>query len=364
VCAQNNVNGDLKGFWQKGDAANWTAPIRENSSAGVVYRDYPLAVDKIKADTQAAVAPVTEPQNSQSGAQNAPAQPLSREQIIAKHGAPDLPRAIRAAKDSPPEMQGLFEAINSGDKELAWQYSLALARRNTQIQKTVAKATDYQVLAMEALGMRAGPGGGAGADALNPNRAELQAFIDRTKAEQAKAQGAVEASQAGIAEAAGLVDAWADSPVPAGANSTRGVASAQAGTASDTARQPASTSPVPVDPAGKVKVLFFLDERDAAVKSFADRLRPLKQRFKDDSNVSMVGLTKRSYDIPTLKNLSATANFPFALLNGEALAQELQIHTYPLVVFVATTSKQTYRVEGTPSVEQIEQVIRLMKGSR
>jgi predicted DsbA family dithiol-disulfide isomerase len=78
----------------------------------------------------------------------------------------------------------------------------------------------------------------------------------------------------------------------------------------------------------------------------------------------MVGLTKRSYDIPTLKNLSATANFPFALLNGEALAQELRIHTYPVVVFVATTSKQTYRIEGTPSVEQIEQVVRLMKGSR
>jgi hypothetical protein len=362
VCAQNNVNGDLKGFWQKGDAANWTAPIRENSSAGVVYRDYPLAVDKIKADTQAAVAPATEPQNSQNAPQNAPAQPLSREQIIAKHGAPDIPRPIRAAKDSPPEMQGLFEAINSGDRELAWQYSLALARRNTEIQKTVAKATDYQVLAMEALGMRAGPDGGAGADALNPNRAELQAFIDRTKAEQSKAQGAIEATQAGIAEAAG-VDAWSDSPVPAGAPANaRSVASAAA--QSEAARQPSSNSPVPVDPAGKVKVLFFFDERDAAVKSFAESLRPLRQRFKDDSNVSMVGLTKRSYDIPTLKNLSATANFPFALLNGEALAQELRIHTYPVVVFVATTSKQTYRIEGTPSVEQIEQVVRLMKGSR
>jgi hypothetical protein len=256
-------------------------------------------------------------------------------------------------------MQGLFEAINSGDKELAWQYSLALARRNTEIQKTVAKATDYQVLAMEALGMRASPDGASGADALNPNRAELEAFINRTKAEQAKAQGAIDPTQAGMAEAAG-VDAWADSPMPAGASGARGAVAAQG----QAARQVPSASSIPVDPGGKVKVLFFFDERDEAVKAFAESLRPLKQRFKDDSNVSMVGLTKRSYDIPTLKNLGAGTNFPFALLNGEALAQELRIHTYPVVVFVATTSKQTYRVEGTPSAEQIEQVITLMKGSR
>jgi hypothetical protein len=346
--AAQSTNGDLKGFWQRGDAANWTAPVRENSSDGVVYRDYPLAVDKVKADTQAAVAVSSAPpaENTTQSQQTESNQPMSREQILAKFGAPDMPRPIRAAKDAPPEMQGLFAAINSGDKELAWQYSMALARRNTEIQKTVAKATDYQVIAAETLGLVPSTESKNPSESLNPNRVELQQYIERTKAELAKQQPSADI-EAALAKTQGIegVDAWAESD----------------GTA--TAKSSSPAAQVPVDPEGKVKVLLFFDEKSTDAKSFSEAMRPLRERFQGDASVSIVGLTKRTYGIPGLKALGAGTNFPFPLINGEALAQELRIHTYPSVVFVAVTSKQTYRLGGDPSAADIERVVMLMKGS-
>jgi hypothetical protein len=343
-----NANGELKGFWQKGDAAKWIEPVRENSSGAVVYRDYPLAVDKVKADTQAAAAPAA-PQidNSSEQPQTNPDQPMTREQIISKFGAPELPRAIRASKDAPPEMQGLFAALHSGDKELAWQYSLALARRNTEIQKTVIKATDYQVLAAEALGYAPPSDSAQATENVNPNRLELQDLMERTRAEAAKqrAPSAIDASLAGAA-ATDTVDAWA-----------------QGDTSGARSNAPA-TAQVPVDPEGRVKVLLFFDEKDPEAKSFSDAMRSLKARFQSDPAVSIVGLTKRTYGLPGLKALGAGTNFPFPLVNGEALAQELRIHNYPSVVLVAPTSKQMHRLDGASSVEEIERNITLMKGSR
>lgn len=343
-----NANGELKGFWQKGDAAKWIEPIRENSSGAVVYRDYPLAVDKVKADTQAAAAPAA-PQidNSSEQPQTNPDQPMTREQIISKFGAPDLPRAIRASKDAPPEMQGLFAAIHSGDKELAWQYSLALARRNTEIQKTVSKATDYQILAAEALGIAQSTESGNKNESINPNRLEMQEYIERTRAEAAKQQAPADIEKSLAAGGAiDSVDAWAQRE------------------GGGTAKADPVASQVPVDPEGRVKVLLFFDEKAPDAKSFSDAMRSLKARFQGDPAISIVGLTKRTYGLPGLKALGAGTNFPFPLVNGEALAQQLRIHTYPAVVFVAATSKQTYRLPGEPTASEIEKVVTLMKGSR
>jgi hypothetical protein len=347
VHAQSS-NSELKGFWQKGDAAKWIEPARENSSGAVVYRDYPLAVDKVKADTQAAAAPaVPQVDNSSDQPQPNPDQPMSREQIISKYGAPEIPRAIRATKDAPPEMQGLFAALHSGDKELAWQYSLALARRNTEIQKAVLKATDYQVLAAEALGYTPPSEQGQATDDMNPNRLELQELMERTRAEAAKQRvpSTLDSSLA-VGAATESVDAWAQGD-PAGGRGG-----------------PQSADRVPVDPEGRVKVLLFFDEKAPEAKSFSDAMRPLKARFQNDPAVSIVGLTKRTYGLPGLKALGAGANFPFPLVNGEALAQELRIHNYPSVVLVAPTSKQTYRLSGTSSIEEIERNVNLMKGSK
>ncbi|MEI6518384.1 MAG: hypothetical protein WCN89_06795, partial [bacterium] len=188
----------LTGFWRKGDATNWGSNVKENSSSAIKYRDYPIGVDKAKQDLKSATQQAAEPQNPQNSAakqdfsqtaaaaQAQPETPLTREQIVAKYGSPDQSTPIRAQKDSPTEMQGLFAALNSGDKELAWQYSLALARRNTEMQSMVSKATDYQMLAFESLGMREQPDIDAERDQINPNRLELQQLMAKTREAELK----------------------------------------------------------------------------------------------------------------------------------------------------------------------------------
>jgi hypothetical protein len=340
---------EQKGFWQKGAATDWKTPVHGNSSNEIVYRDYPLTTDEVKLriqkEAEEAVKSAqnaidaTKAENAETP-ENASKTPLTREQIIAKYGSPSEPLPIRAQKDSAPEMKALFEALQSGDKELAWQYSVALAERKNRIDSVVSKAADYQLLAMEATGQRPSMELNPEADEMGATRLELRDFMEKTKMErmQQKFQADQQLIAAGISPDG---DKW----------STSGTAA------------PQKLAPqIPVDPAGKVKVLIFFDERDINVKNFAKSLKPLQEKFKADPNVSFFGLTMRSYATPGLKRVGEITSFPFPLVNGEALGPELRIQRYPTVVFLAVTSKQTYHLEGAQGPDEIERIVNVVKG--
>lgn len=346
VSAQTK-NDQLKGFWEKGDATDFKTPVHENSSNAVVYRDYPATVDEVKLRIQREAEEAVQSaqiavDNNAAQPGNAQKTPLTREQIIAKYGAPSEASPIRAQKDSPPEMHALFEALNSGDKELAWQYSVALAERRNRIKSVVSKATDYQLLALEATGQRetdANPATGE----FGATRYELRDLIDKTKLERSQRQVDIE-SQLKNAGSNSEADSWS--------------------TTSAASRNVALQSPIPVDPAGKVKLLIFFEERSSTVKDFAKALKPLQEKFKGNPNVSIIGLTMRTYTVPGLKTVGANTSFPFPLVNGEALAPELRIQRYPTFVFLAVTSKQTYHLEGERKVEEIEKVLNVVRGQK
>ena len=350
--SQTNTE-DLKGFWRKGDANDFRAGVNPNSSKSIVYSDYPVAVDRVKEREQVKPnAPAKQGSKEKPGdfaqkpqapkeqeAPAAPTTPLSRDQILAKYGAPDQPPVIRAQKDSPPAMQGLFEALNSGDKELAWDYAVALARRQTAMSETVSKATDYQMLAMEALGMRPPGEPVSDAEETDPVRLELKEYMNKTR--QAELQKRVNIDAALAAEQA-----------------------YQEGRELQPAAMNRQGSAIPVDPAGKVKLLVFFDEKSPKAKELVASITPLKERFKTDTNFSVLGLTQRTYQMPGLKMRSAELSFPFPLVNGEALAIDLRIQRYPTFVFLAVTTKETYRMEGAPSIAEIEKTVRAMRGDR
>jgi hypothetical protein len=340
---------EQKGFWQKGAATDWKTPVQSNSSHEIVYRDYPLTTDEVKLriqkEAEEAVKSAqkaidaTKAENAETP-ENASKTPLTREQIIAKYGSPSEPLPIRAKKDSEPEMKALFEALQSGDKELAWQYSVALAERNNRIKSVVSKATEYQLLALEATGQRPSMDVKPEAGEMGSTRLELRDLIDKTKTERMRQNVNVD-QQLMAAGAAAEGDNW---------STARGAA-------------PQKLAPqIPVDPAGKVKVLIFFDERDLNVRKFAKSLKPLQEKFKADPNVSFFGLTMRSYAVPGLKRVGEITSFPFPLVNGEALAPELRIQRYPTVVFLAVTSKETYYLEGAQKADEIERVVNVVKG--
>lgn len=369
-CMAQAGHDELKGFWQKGDARNWDREVNPNSSIAVSYHNYPSVVDQVKEQAaerqkllaqqkqqksgenpanQANPAEAREFTKDASSAQEPPppaSTPLSRDEILAKFGAPDAPQLIRAQKDSPPAMQGLFEALNSGDKELAWQYAVALARRQAEMQNVVSKATDYQMLAMEAIGIRPPSQLPDDGEAVDPTRAELNEFIERTRQQELQKRVAIDPS--GLGEEGLNVQAPSGQGVPLAAPST--------------ARAALKTPQIPIDPEGKVKVLIFFDEKSKDSKDMAEAIRPLRERLKGDPNVAVLGLTKRTYTQAGLKLRGAELSFPFPLLSGEALALELRIQSYPTFVFLAVSTKQTYRLEGVPSIDEIERTVKIMKG--
>jgi len=342
---------DLRGFWNRDDAKTWDRPVSPNSSKVVVYHDHPQMIDRLKEEEKSAAArKIAEskipeiPQKPQNSAENqqispapAPSTPLSREQILTKYGSPEDAQIIRAQKDSPPAMQGLFEALNSNDKELAFRYAVALARRQAEMQKVVSKATDYQILAMEALGIRPAAPLPDDGEPIDPTRAEVQEYYEQAR-------------QAELKNGSKII--LPDDPEQ---QTSATLAAAQGKTVS---RQPI----LPVDPEGNVKILIFLDEKAPDAAQIGASLKPLRDRFKSDPKFALFGLTKRTYSLSGLKKYGAEISFPYPLVSGEALAIDLRIQSYPTTVFVAATTKETYRVAGVPSAEEIEKVVGGMRG--
>lgn len=330
---------DLKGFWQKDAVTNYNSSVAPNSSQQVMYHDYPLAVDRAKELAQQAEFAV-KAQEAQKLAQSAEVTPLpfetplSRDQIITKFGLGEEPEPVRAVKDAPREMGGLIAALNIGDKELAWHYAVLLAKRDAAVQSTVTEAATLQRMAREALGMSAAPSAKSERDSLSPTRLAFSDFYEKTRADQLQK--------------------------PVRLDETTGQVSSEGPGSLAVAPKPQ----VPVDPEGKVQILVFLDERARNAKEIADSLRPLKEMFKGDHRISIEGRTKRTYNVSGLKYRSAEISFPFPLANGEALALDWRIHSYPTIVFVAMTTKQSYRLEGIPSVEQIRDTVTAMRGGR
>lgn len=359
---------DLRGFWSRDDARAWDRPVSPNTSRGVVYHDYPQMIDQIKEDAKAAAArkaaeakmPVlpagqNNPQNNENSPENqqflndqsqqqqpppAASTPLSRDQILAKYGAPEEAQIIRAQKDAPPAMQGLFEALNSNDKELAFRYAVALARRQAEMQKVVSKATDYQILAMEALGIRAPAPLPDDGEPIDPIRAEVQQYYEQARQAELKNGSTIDLN---------LEEGLEGPPAPP---ETAAAARARA----------AQQQIIPADPEGNVKVLIFLDEKAADTPKLAESLKPLRAKYQGDPKFALLGLTKRTYSANVLKKHGAELSFPFPLVSGEALAIDLRIKSYPTTVFVAATTKETYRVEGLPSVQEIQRVVGVMRG--
>jgi hypothetical protein len=204
----------------------------------------------------------------------------------------------------------------------------------------VAKATDYQMAAMEALGLRPSQNIDPSKDSIDPVRAELAPMMQKTREAELKKRVNIDAALA--AEEAYSAE----------------------GSPQQAAALMQQQSEIPVDPEGKVKLLVFFDEKDSDAKKLGDSIRPLKEKYKSDPNFSVIGLTKRTYPLPALKHKGAELSFPFPLVNGEALALDLRIQSYPSFVFLAVTSKETYRLIGIPSVDEIEKTVKAMRGGR
>jgi len=329
-------NVELRGFWQKGVAGDMSSTSRGNSSATFDYERKPA--QKADGVPVAPVNQVAQP-NPPVVASSAEA-PLSRDSIISQFGSPTSPRVIKAEQNAPDEFKGLLAALNIGDKELAFQYARAFAMRSARLAELVSKATEYQMIASEAEGLRPEVVEDPEEGPISSERQELAAYYKQAKEDRLRRLQETSADKVnGIGQ-----------PV------------------AEEAAQPSTVSnmgpgAIPVDEKGRVKLLVFINEK-IPDSELNQTLSNLKEKFKADPLIELIGLTRETYAPTALKKVGATINVPIPILNGEAVGQELQIEQYPTFLFVAPTSKKTYRLDGSRSEAELEKVVRLMKGGR
>jgi hypothetical protein len=335
---------NLSGFWQTGVVNNPAERPQANSSKDIVFADRPKAVVIAEQQPPEAAAQPQPPANTQP---QSPVQPVSaqapaaRDEIYKKYGPPTVDLPVRAIKDAPTALQALFECVHIGDTQCSIEYAEQMARFQDQMRETVSKVTEYQLLGQEAAGIRRPPSDAEEEGEVSPERLAVAKYLEEAQKRIAskKLTGKAPTDGEGINE---------ESDVKS----------------KDQLFQPKPTGPVPVDPEGKATLLVFFKEGPEALTQLNDAVKPLKSLLKPDGSVKILGLTNRTYSKTGLRRVSAQTSFPFSLVNGEALSKELLITKYPTFVFVAPTSKETYRLEGLRDAGEIEKVIRLMQGGK
>lgn len=332
-----------KMMWQPNIAANFDLKPKANSSKEISFADKPVGLPNPEEEATTQVA------SQQPAEQATPAaEPTleagklkTREEIYKKFGSPTDEVPVRAIKDAPAPHQALFECVRIKDEKCAVEFAVQAAKFDRQVQETVAKVTEMRLMGQEVLGMRESPEDVGGP--MSPERAKALKYLEEAKKQLAES--------------------------PLDVNKMLGD---ETGESEDLVEKSiyhrekllnqTPKTPVPVDPQGKAHLLVFFDEKIYPGKDLNEALKPLKKLATADKNLKILGFTAKSYSPVGLKRVGATTEFPFPLMNGEALSKDLLISRYPTFIFVAPTIKQQYRLEGLRSAEEIEKVIRLMMG--
>jgi hypothetical protein len=338
-----------KMMWQPNIATNFDLKPKANSSKEISFADKPLGLPNPEEEGATQVASQQPAEKTNPVEQATPAaEPTleagklkTREEIYKKFGSPTDEVPVKAIKDAPAPHQALFECVRIKDEKCAVEFAVQAAKFDRQVQETVAKVTEMRLMGQEVLGMRESPQDVG--EPMSPERAKALKYLEEAKKQLAES--------------------------PLDVNKMLGD---ETGESEDLAEKSiyhrekllnqTPKTPVPLDPQGKAHLLVFFDERIYPGKDLNESLKPLKKLATADKNLKILGLTAKSYSPVGLKRVGATTEFPFPLMNGEALSKDLLISRYPTFIFVAPTIKQQYRLEGLRSAEEIEKVIRLMMG--
>lgn len=275
-----------------------------------------------------------------SEAQEKPEKKLSsREAVLAKYGDPEKNRELSLDPTASPEMKGIAAALNIGDKELAFQYARAHVRYQKEVGSFVDRASEYQIAAMEVEGIKRPRDNNA--ESSDPYRQELRSYYDKTKKElQPKVTKDIEAMISNEEEL-----------------HNQELARAMLQTAKMEADQK-----IPVDPEGLAKVYYFFSFDDQASLKSLNGILELRKLYQQDTGVEFRGFTVGGRKPSELEALRKQHQIDFPVIAGEALRKELRITSVPAAVFVATSTGETYVMQGERSGKEFEEVLRKMRG--
>lgn len=279
-----------------------------------------------------------------------------KEQLIAKYGDPLEREEVKAKPDAPRPYQAMLEAISMGDEQLAFQYARKYVLYMRDLQETLEHAVNLQGVAMVREGEIS--------DDAWIMQDEYRDYHKYIKSDL-KADGESESLAVDEIEQESRAVLKEAVATHFSTFTKEEREDEQQAVDQDAERQRARrelAGELPVDPQGKVAVMFFIRPTDYQARQLAPVMEALSKQAKKEEKlqVSVFSIGPLKQNQAVLFHRKTGSKFP--ILNGKVLAQKLKIEKSPTVMLVALTTTKSHLLTGPQSEPFLMEAIRIMTG--
>lgn len=283
------------------------------------------------------------------------------QQLQKKYGNPTEEFPVTGIDSAPVPFRAMIEALDKGDKELAFKYAVQYVRYRRQLEQVTNQAVSLVGQGYVREGVLP-----ENSWASSPEHQEnfylrnLDIGEDKLKTEPApptvsklslKAQEIIKRSKEAKFN---LVDQEVE-------KIDTETLKVDEKTEKEQAKKELKGK-VPVDPKGQIDIYFFFDPQDKVAMGLAKDIEKIYEMSQKDKKLEFVGLTIDKINISEIEYFNAMTQTKIPFISGSNLAEQMDIKKSPTTVFVTHNTMQYYKLEEVKSIYYIEELIAYMQG--
>ena len=286
------------------------------------------------------------------------------DELRAEFGDPSEAHPVLAKDDAPKPFRAMMAAMNKGENKLAYDYAKQYVRYVQDLNRSNMRAVGLSQLAMVREGLL------SEADVINSVNPEDRKFLDQdikehleseksksylgsldpaTRALLLKAEDDLE--EESIAE-----DAFAEEVQSELAEEER--------VQRFKANLELNKKFIPVDPEGKVDVIFFFEPEQINSIKMAPAIEAIFRESQEDENLNLIGFTLSPIDRDREMKFKSITSSSFPMQSAANAASALGIEQTPATVLISQTTGESVVEVGNRSFFYLDELIKKMQGSK
>lgn len=339
---------DRNQFFESNAVDNFAVPVVERQGMGFEYfidtESRKHSLDRFdEADKKQAPAPPPQQAAPQQQVEAKEQQQFnSGNEVLNAYGDPGKDVPVLAQDNAPKPFKAMMAAFEAGDEQLAYGYARQWVRymdhlreRTNRVIKATQAAQKSEELVSNAI---------PGAEALKQNlvneNANLKANLDP------RAQRILAQAEADEVAANGAALETQDNPEE---KARREIRAKLAGV-------------VPVDPEGRVDIYVFFAPADPEAKKYAQLANQIYSRVSRMDKVNFAGFSSARLTGEALDRQKRQLGLDFNLMAGDGFAKELQLKTFPAIIFVSPKSGKILKEKADKPFFFYDELISAIQG--
>ncbi|MCB0318584.1 MAG: hypothetical protein KDD56_07490 [Bdellovibrionales bacterium] len=289
------------------------------------------------------------------------------EEVVAEYGDPSISQPVLAKEDAPKPFRAMMAAMQKGEDKLAYEYAKQYVRYIQDLNHSNMRAVGLSQLAMVREGLI------AESDVINsvsPKDKELlnQDIKNQLKAEEVKTYLSnlspetksllLKAHQGVLEEDNSLfekekLNLEAEQRLAEEERFQR-----------YKARLELNRKHIPIDPEGKVDVLFFFNAEQINSLKMSPVIEALFRESEEDEGFNLIAYSLAKIDADREANFRRITNANFPIQEAAQLARALGIKQAPATVIISQTTGESIVEVGSRSFFYLDELVRKMQGKK